>query len=204
MARRRRNVGGREDVGRAIDFLGYEFSQDNMRLRKSIKTRFAKGMARVKSRKRRKEIEDSYRGWCMYGRCRNLWNEITGKEMGFAEKGITVRSTTKDGKKFFDVRKVSLSDIVNVELTVLDFQRNIETHDLRDHSKTNSDRYVVLVQLSSGEKVKFITNAHSIKDVLDQCAEKEEAGEKIFPVSGVLIKRKDLGGGKQSYHFVDS
>lgn len=140
----------------------------------------------------------------MYGRCRNLWNEITGKEMGFAEKGITVRSTTKDGKKFFDVRKVSLSDIVNVELTVLDFQRNIETHDLRDHSKTNSDRYVVLVQLSSGEKVKFITNAHSIKDVLDQCAEKEEAGEKIFPVSGVLIKRKDLGGGKQSYHFVDS
>lgn len=203
MARRKRNVGDREDVGRAIDFLGYEFSRDNMRLRKSIKTKFVKGMARVKSRKRRKEIEDSYRGWCMYGKCRHLWNKITGKKMGFAEKGIAVRSKLKDGKKFFDVRKVAITDVLNVELTVLDFQSNIETHDIRDHSKTNSDRCVVLVQLAGGEKVKFITNAHSIKDVLDQCAEKEKAGEKIFPVTGVAIKKKDLGGGKQSYQFVD-
>lgn len=175
-----------------------------MRLRKSIKQKFAKGFARVKSRKRRKEIEDSYRGWCMYGRCRHLWKKITGKDMGFAAKGITtVRSTLKDGKKFFDVRKVSLSDITNVPLTVLDFQRNIETQDLKDHSKRNSDRYVVLVQLQGGEKVKFITNAHSIKDVLDQCGELEEKGEKVFPVEGVAIKRKDLGGGKTSYQFID-
>lgn len=125
--------------------------------------------------------------------------------MGFASKGITaVRSTLKDGKKFFDVRKVSLSDITNVELTVLDFQRNIETQDMKDHAKKNSDRYVVLVELKmSGEKVKFITNAHSIKDVLDQCEEKESAGEKIFPVEGVAIKRKDLGGGRMSYQFID-
>ncbi|MBQ6097908.1 MAG: hypothetical protein IJK99_09195 [Bacteroidales bacterium] len=125
--------------------------------------------------------------------------------MGFADKGITtVRGTLKDGKKFFDVRKVALSDITNMEMTVLDFQRNIETPDMRDHSKKNSDRYVVLVQLkSTGEKVKFITNAHSIKDVLDQCSELEDAGRTIFPVEGVAVKRKDLGGGRMSYQFID-
>ena len=193
------------EVGRSINFLGYEFSKENMRLRKSIKKKFAAGMGRVKSRKRRKQIEDSYRGWCKYGRCRHLWKKLTGKDMGFANKGITmVRSTLKDGKKFFDVRQVQLSDITNVEISVLDFQRNIETQDIKDHTKKNSDRYVVLIQLkSSGEKVKFITNSHSIKDVLDQCEELEQAGRKIFPVDGVAIKRKDFGGGKTSYQFID-
>ncbi len=33
--------------GRYIDFLGYQFSQDNQRLRKSIKTKFAKSITRV-------------------------------------------------------------------------------------------------------------------------------------------------------------
>lgn len=193
------------EVGRSINFLGYEFSKENMRLRKSIKKKFAAGMGRVKSRKRRKQIEDSYRGWCKYGRCRHLWKKLTGKDMGFANKGITmVRSTLKDGKKFFDVRQVQLSDITNVEISVLDFQRNIETQDIKDHTKKNSDRYVVLIQLkSSGEKVKFITNSHSIKDVLDQCEELEQAGRKIFPVDGVAIKRKDFGGGKTAYQFID-
>lgn len=205
MERRKSGGGGSVEVGRSINFLGYEFSKENMRLRKSIKKKFAAGMGRVKSRKRRKQIEDSYRGWCKYGRCRHLWKKLTGKDMGFANKGITmVRSTLKDGKKFFDVRQVQLSDITNVEISVLDFQRNIETQDIKDHTKKNSDRYVVLIQLkSSGEKVKFITNSHSIKDVLDQCEELEQNGKKIFPVDGVAIKRKDFGGGKTSYQFID-
>lgn len=205
MERRKREGGGREARGREIDFLGYAFSRDNMRLRKSIKKKFAAGMIRVKSRRRKKEIEDSYRGWCMYGRCRHLWKTITGKDMGFADKGIkTVRGKLKDGKKFFDVRQVQLSDIVNVELSVLDYQGNIDTTDIKDHSKKNNDRYVVLVELkNSGEKVKFITNSHSIKDVLDQCGELEQQGKEVFPVAGVAIKRKDLGSGRTSYQFID-
>lgn len=202
MARRRKES---ESVGRSIDFLGYEFSRENMRLRKSIKKKFIKSRQRVISRRRIKEIEDSYRGWCMYGRCRHLWKKVTEKDMGFADKGIkTVRGTLKDGKKFFDVRQVQLSDIINTELSVLDFQSNIDTTDIKDHAKKNKDRYVVLVELKqSGEKVKFITNSHSIKDVLDQCAEMEQQGKEIFPVSGVAVKRKDLGGGKTSYQFID-
>ena len=195
----------KENAGRSIDFLGYEFTRNNQRLRKTIKKKFAAGMGRVKSRRRRKEIEDSYRGWCKYGRCRHLWNKLTGKDMGFADKGIaTTRGTLKDGKKFFDVRKVPITDLINREITVLDFESNIETSDLRDHGKKNNDRYVVLVKIAdSGETVKFVTSAYSLKDVLDQCREKENSGQKIFPVEGVEIQRKDVGGGKTSYKFHD-
>lgn len=199
-----RRKGGGADVGRSIDFLGYEFSHENMRLRKSIKKKFAAGMGRVKSRKRRKQIEDSYRGWCKYGRCRHLWKTITGKDMGFADKGITsVRSTLKDGKKFFDVRQANISEILNIPITVLGFERNISTKDIKDSAKKNNDRYVVLIELPSKERVKFITNAYSIKDILDQCAEKEDSGNNVFPVPNVCVKKKDIGGGKSSYQFVD-
>jgi hypothetical protein len=62
----------------------------------------------------------------------------------------------------------------------------------------------VLVKIAdSGETVKFVTSAYSLKDVLDQCREKEDSGQKIFPVEGVEIQRKDVGGGKTSYKFHD-
>lgn len=178
-----------------IDFLGYVFTPGNQRLRKSIKQKFARGVARVKSRKRRKEIQDSYKGWCQYGRCRNLW-----KIMGFADKGIQCGgSRMKDGQKFFDCRQVAITDIINVRMDVLDFEKNIPTRDIRDRSKQNTDRYVVFVRLESGEKVKFITNSFGIKCVLDECDKKQID----FPVTGVTIRRVDCGNGKISYKFQD-
>lgn len=206
--RRRRSTegGGREvAVGREIDFLGYAFSRDNMRLRKDIKKKFAASRGRVRSRKRKKELDDSYKGWCMYGRCRHLWRQITGKDMGFADKGIkTTRGVLKDGKKFFDVRRVQITDIINREITVLDFESNIETTDVKDPTKKNNDRYAVLVKIKdNGETVKFVTTSYSLKDVLDQCREKEESGEKVFPVERVQIQRKEVGQGRTSYKFID-
>ena len=185
---------------RPLDYLGYVFTGDNMRLRKSIKKNFAEGLGRVKSRKRRKQISDSYKGWCMHGKCNHLWKTV----MGFADKGIqSARSQTKDGQKFFDCRQVSLSDIVNVPMTVLDFQANIRTRDIKDRSQTNQNRYVVFVRLQNGEKVKFITNSYALKDVLDQCREAEENGNKVFPVENVTIKRTDVGRGITTYKFED-
>ncbi len=178
-----------------LDFLGYVFTPGNQRLRKSIKQKFARGMSRVKSRRRRKEIQDSYKGWCRYGRCRNLW-----KKMGFAEKGIQCSGNRmKDGQKFFDCKQVAITDIINVRMDVLDFEKNIPTRDLRDRSKQNSDRYVVFVRLEGGEKVKFITNSFGIKGVLDACDEKGVE----FPITDVTIRRVDCGNGKVTYKFQD-
>ena len=199
----RRSI-GEDGGGRYIDFLGYQFSRENQKLRKSIKQKFAKSMARVQSRKRKRQLIDSYRGWCMYGRCRNLWETITGQPMGFADKGISIeQASTKDGKKFFECRKGNILEVLNQRLTVLDFESNIATPDIRESGKMNYDRYMVLVRKDDGEKIKFTVSSFQMKNVLDECRRAEESGAHVFPVENVGITRVDLGRGKFTYKFID-
>lgn len=47
--------------------------------------------------------------------------------MSFADKGIKQSGRTKDGKKFFDVKETRLMDILNVPITVVDFETNVKT-----------------------------------------------------------------------------
>lgn len=183
---------GRE-VGRKIDFLGYQFTREKTLLRKTTKKNFCRRIKKIKSRKRRLEILASYNGWCKYGDCKNLWNVVTDNYMGFAKKGIKGSQQTKDGRKFYDVPTSRLMDILNVPITVVDFETNIKT-------KQGPDRYCILFEIN-GERRKFITNCLSLKDVLDQAALAEESGENIFPVQDVIIRRRQLNEGKSTYYF---
>ena len=80
--------------------------------------------------------------------------------MSFADKGIKQSGRTKDGKKFFDVQATRLMDILNVPITVVDFETNVKT-------KQGEGRYCVLCE-QNGQRSKFITNCYNLKDVLDQ------------------------------------
>lgn len=100
---------------------------------------------------------------------------------------------TKDGKKFFDVKETRLMDILNVPITVVDFETNVKT-------KQGEGRYCVLFE-QNGQRSKFITNCYNLKDVLDQAREAENNGQKIFPVENVIVKRRSLGDGKSAYYF---
>lgn len=113
--------------------------------------------------------------------------------MSFAELGFRQRDRMKDGQKFFDVPERKLMDILNVPLTVLDFQGNVST-------KQGPGRYCVLCE-ADNQRFKFITNCFNIKDVLDQAREAEEHGIKVFPVTDVRIKRRSLSEGKYTYYF---
>ena len=159
-------------------------------MRKNMKKNFARKVKRIKSRKRNREIRASYWGWCKWGDCKNLWRTITNNDMSFADKGI---SRTKDGKKFFDVKETRLMDILNVPITVVDFETNVKT-------KQGEGRYCVLFE-QNGQRSKFITNCYNLKDVLDQAREAENNGQKIFPVENVIVKRRSLGDGKSAYYF---
>jgi hypothetical protein len=150
-------------------------------------------MKSLESEKRRAEVKASYWGWTVHADCRNLWNKITNGDMGFLKKGIQQRAQTKDGKKFFDVDIVRLMDIVNVVITVVDFESGVPT-------SQGDDRYCVLIEVG-GKRKKFITNSFCIKDVLDQAREREQNGEKVFPVEDVVIRRKSLGNSATSYYF---
>lgn len=113
-----------------------------------MKKNFARKVKRIKSRKRNREIRAS------------------------ADKGIKQSGRTKDGKKFFDVKETRLMDILNVPITVVDFETNVKT-------KQGEGRYCVLFE-QNGQRSKFITNCYNLKDVLDQAREAENNGQKIF------------------------
>jgi hypothetical protein len=183
--------------GRPIDYIGYVFSRHNMLMRKRNKVHFAKAVARVKSRKRRKEILAAYWGICKWGHCRNLWRTITdNNKMGFADLGIKVAEVTeKDGKRYFHVNSVSISDILNIPIEILDFEDGLKING-------KDGRCVVeFIQDGENEKKKFITSSLIIRDQLEKARGLEKKNKKVlFPIK-TAIRRKSLGEGKSTYYF---
>ena len=107
--------------------------------------------------------------------------------MSFADKGISGRVTTKDGQRFFDVKKVKIDNILNLPITVLDFETNIKT-------QHGTGRYAVKI-MHDGEEVKLITNSFTLKNMLDQAKEID-----AFPIDTV-IKKRNIGGNFPDYYF---
>ena len=185
--RRNGNVSAAVRDGRRIDFLGYCFTHDCVRLRKSIKQTFARKDKKIRTAKRRREVRASYWGWCKWGDCRNLWKKITNNDMSFSEMGITGRNTTKDGQRFFDIRKVKAMEILNVPITVIDFEPNIKT-------SNGGGRYAVKI-LFENHEAKFITNSFTLKSQLDQAKARN-----LLPIQ-TKLKKRDIGDGMTDYIF---
>ena len=122
----------------------------------------------------------------MHGDCRNLWKTITGMN-NFKELNIKANNTGKDGKRFFDVEVKTLMDILNQEVIVKDFETGVQT-------KNGGDRYAVLIEIA-GKECKFITNNYKLKDILNQCREKE-----LLPFRAT-VKRKTANNNKADYYF---
>lgn len=99
---------------RGIDFLGYVFYHDHIMLRKRIKKRFARKMAK---NNKNPLVVASYRGWCQHGNCINLFKKITGMNL-FSELGVELESAPMLGEK------IRINKIVNQEIEVLDFEVN--------------------------------------------------------------------------------
>jgi hypothetical protein len=77
----------------------------------------------------------------------------------FSELGIL----PKDNGKIFNCQQVSITDVLNSEIMVLDFQPNVKT-------AHGDGRYLVHFQTTGPTPVegKFFTNAESLKSCLDQ------------------------------------
>lgn len=168
---------------RGVDCLGYVFRHTHTKLRKSIKTKALKKLHRVKSKKRRHEIQASLYGWGKHCNCINLFNKNGMKN--FKDLGIIFKPA--DGKKRFEGELTSLSLLQNCEIKVLDFERGIKT-------KEGGGRYVIQYEYE-GQKSKFITASEEMKNILDQIS---EAGELPFVTT---IRRVIFGGNKTKYQF---
>ena len=143
----------------------------------------------------------SYWGQCLHGDCRNLWNKLTDNYMGFAKKGIGLKQSTKDGKRYFDVESKPISMLINKNLTIHDFESGIVVKGTQEKNDQKT-RYVVLASID-GNKFKFITSSFFIGSILEESRCEEEKGNKIFPVENVAIERVQLSGRSYSYKFTE-
>ena len=73
----------------------------------------------------------------------------------FSDLGVTVDA----GSNIFQVQQVSITDILNSEIEVLDFESGVRT-------QHGENRYVVKIK-SDGRECKFFTNSTPIKEALE-------------------------------------
>lgn len=174
-----------------LDFLGYVLLPTHTRLRKRVKQNFCRKLAKVKSRKRRIEIIGSLYGMAKHADCKHLLKKLlTRKEMiKFSDLGLTY--TPKDGKKRFNGDRVRISTIVNVEIEIHDFERDVKT-------KQGDGRYLVSFKdTRTGQFAKFFTNSDEMKAMLDAMASKGD----IFPIQTIIRSEPFQGGGGTRYYF---
>lgn len=101
----------------------------------------------------------------------------------FSELGIT----PTDERKIFNCQQVSITDVLNSEIEVIDYLPDIKT----PHGE---GRYLVhFRQVDNGAEGKFFTNSSSIKSVLQQIRQED------FPFI-TTIKAMRCGTGKM-YKF---
>ncbi|MDR0874212.1 MAG: reverse transcriptase/maturase family protein [Prevotellaceae bacterium] len=171
---------------RGIDFVGYVFYHTHIRMRKSIKKNFCRRVAKLNKKdltpKEYKKRIAPYLGWSSHCNSKHLLKKINMKK--FSELGI---SNALDDKQVFPVPVISVSDLVNCEIEVIDFEAGVKT-------KHGEDRCVVKIKFEGAER-KFFTNATPIKQVLSQIPKTE------FPFL-VTIKQQRFGSGSgRTYYF---
>ena len=174
-------------ISEGLDFLGFVQYEDYSLIRKRIKQKAARHLAKVKSRKRRQELIGSFKGMACHADCKHLYFKLTGKHMKkFSEMGVTY--TPDDGKKRFPGNTVRLSSITNVPIVVLDFEKDMKT-------ENGDDRY--LVSVKDGETFKkFFTASKEMKQILDKILEMKDG----FPFE-TIIRAEPFGDNKIKYIF---
>lgn len=178
-------------IDTGIDFLGYVIFPTHTLLRKRVKKIFCQKLKKVKSRKRRVEIVGSLIGMAKHADCKHLLKKLlTKKEMiKFSDLGLTY--TPKDGKKRFNGDRVRISAIVNVEIEIHDFERDVKT-------AQGDGRYLVSFKdTRTGQFAKFFTNSDEMKSMLDAMAAKGD----VFRILTIIRSEPFQGGGGTRYYF---
>ena len=174
-------------ISEGLNYLGYVQYEDYSLIRKRIKQKAARHLAKVKSRKRRQEIIGSFKGMACHADCKNLFHKLTGLRMKkFSEMGVTY--TPEDGKKRFPGNTVRLSSITNIPIVVLDYEKDLKT-------ENGDDRYLVSVKEGDTFK-KFFTASKEMKQILDKISDIEDG----FPFE-TIIKSERFGENKTKYIF---
>ena len=140
-------------ISEGIDFLGFAYDGERSRLRKRTKQNAARKLARLKSRKRRRQVIGSFKGMAKWGDCKNLYYKLTGKRMN-KFKDFKLQYVSEDGKKHFAGQTVSQKKLVNLELAIEDFETDVQT----PNGKRTVVSFSYLNGQNKGQKGKYFTD----------------------------------------------
>ena len=171
---------------RGIDFVGYVFYHTHILMRKTIKKQFCRKAAKLN----KKDLEPkeyliaiaSHLGWAKHCNSNNLLKTILNMNK-FADFGIK----TQENSHIFQVPKISIEDVLNTEIEILDYEPDVKT-------KFGEGRYILKIR-HDGIEQKFFTNAAPIKDALDKIDKQN------FPFTATIKPQKFGTGLGKTFYF---
>ena len=213
-----------------LDYLGYvTFADDSKqkrvvysRIRKRTKQKFARRIAKVKSRKRRMSLIGSFFGMVAHADCKHLLKKLITpteyKKLKYKRNmndfgNFKVKPSTLDGKKNFKGRVVYPQDVDRQGVIILDFERDvIPRREREEYSKRlqtaaiqgvasefvekPKSKYVISLILH-GAVCKLWTGDREIWQILDQMEEEE-----VLPMFvGISV---DYSGKYKKLNFVSA
>lgn len=131
-----------DHVKNGIDFLGYvTYPYRGMFWRKRNKVAWLKRRAKIKNKKRLKEIDASAWGYLCHGNkhCKQLYKNMNGVDF----KSVGYKRPTqvdKNGKRIINAQTITMSMILNQEINVIDVVPDVET-------KHGNGRVLLLVNI---------------------------------------------------------
>lgn len=180
------------------DFLGFKNFGTHALIRKRTKQKFARGLARVKSRKRRQKLIGSFFGMAAHADCKHLLKTLISpseykrlkhkrKMKEFGDFKLT--PSTLDGKKNFRGNKISPRELDGKGFVVVDFERDVVSRrDKDDYQRRLQDasarginpdivekpktKYILQI-IYNGALRKLWTGDRDIWDILEQIDEED-------------------------------
>lgn len=181
------------------DFLGFKNFGTHALIRKRTKQKFARGLARVKSRKRRQKLIGSFFGMAAHADCKNLLKTLISpseykrlkhkrKMKEFGDFKLT--PSTLDGKKNFRGNKISPRELDGKGFVVVDFERDVVSRrDKDDYQRRLQDasarginpdlvekpktKYILQI-IYNGTLRKLWTGDRDIWNILEQIDEEDD------------------------------